>query len=61
MIRVSLVFLTFRRLIDMNSIFLGMLTLFFAQGVFGRDNRSARGMALLFVTGFFAAFIYSLR
>ena len=44
----------------MNSLFLGMLTLFFAQGVFGRDHRSARGMALLLVAGFFAAFIYSL-
>ena len=44
----------------MNSLFLGMLTLFFAQGVFGLDHRSARGMALLLVAGFFAAFIYSL-
>ena len=45
----------------MDSVFLGLLTLFFAQGLFGRDNRSARGMALVFVAGLFSAFIYSLR
>ena len=46
---------------NMNSLFLGMLTLFFAQGLFGRDNCAARGMAWLFVGGSFYAFIYSLR
>ena len=45
----------------MNSLFLGMLTLFFSQGLFGRANDSARPMALVFVAALFSAFIYSLR
>lgn len=45
----------------MDSLFLGLLTLFFAQGLLGHDNRSARAVALLFVAGSFTAFIYSLR
>ena len=45
----------------MDSVFLGLLTLFFAQGLFGRDSSSARGMAGLFVAGLLSAFIYSLK
>ena len=44
---------------NLNSLFLGTLTLFFAQGLFGRDS-SARGMSVLFVAGLFSAFVYSL-
>ena len=57
---VSLDWSNIRRCINMNSLFLGILTLFFAQGLLGRDHRSARGMSLLLVAGFFSAFIYSL-
>ena len=45
----------------MNSLFLGLLTLFCAQGLFGRDNNSARWMAGLFVAGLLSALCYSLR
>lgn len=45
----------------MNSLFLGMLTLFFAQGLTGRDNTGARIMAIVFVAGMATAFLYSLR
>ena len=44
----------------MNSLFLGLLTLFFAQGLRGRDNWGARMMAFAFVVGMAAAFAYSL-
>ena len=44
----------------MNSLFLGILMLFFAQGVVARDNWGARGLALAFVIGLAAACIYSL-
>jgi len=45
----------------MNSLFLGLLTLFFAQGLFGRHADSARGMRLVLSTGLLSAFIYSLQ
>ncbi len=45
----------------MNSLFLGLLTLFFAQGMVGRDNWGARGMAILFVAAMAAAFAVTLR
>jgi hypothetical protein len=45
----------------MNSLFLGLLTLFCAQGLFGRDYSYARWMAGLVVAGLFSALIYSLR
>jgi hypothetical protein len=45
----------------MNSLFLGLLTMFCAQGLFGRDTNSARWMAGVFVAGLLTALIYSLR
>ena len=45
----------------MNSLFLGLLTLFFAQALTGRDNAGARFLAFLFVAGLAAAFACSLR
>lgn len=45
----------------MNSLFLALLMLFFAQGLTGRDNLATRGMALAFVSGLAAALVYSLR
>jgi hypothetical protein len=45
----------------MNSLFLGLLTLFFAQGLVGRDNRAARGMAILIVAALAVAFTATLR
>ncbi len=45
----------------MNSLFLGLLTLFFAQGLATRDNWGARLMALAFVVVLGAAFIWSLH
>jgi hypothetical protein len=44
----------------MNSLFVALLTLFFSQGLIGRDNWGARGVALAFVTGLMAVFLYSL-
>lgn len=45
----------------MNSLFAALLALFFAQGLLGRDNWGARGMALLFVVGLAAALTITLR
>ena len=45
----------------MNSLFLGLLTLFFAQGLSGRDYLGARMIAFAFVIGLAAAFVCSLR
>ena len=45
----------------MDSLILGLLTLFFAQGLTGRDHWGARVMAMIFVAGTATAFIYSLR
>ena len=45
----------------MDSLFLGLLAIFFAQGVCGRDNWGARGMALAFVAGLVAALVCSFR
>jgi hypothetical protein len=45
----------------MDSLFLGLLTVFFAQGLVGRDNCGARAMALTFVAGLAAALACSLH
>ena len=45
----------------MDSLFLGLMTLFFAQGLTGRDNTGARTVAKIFVAGMATAFLYSLR
>lgn len=45
----------------MNTLFLTVLTLFFAQGLWGRDHLSARMMAGVFVAGLVAAVLWSLR
>lgn len=44
----------------MNSLFLACLTLFFAQGLVGRDNVSARMFAALIVATLVAVLIDSL-
>jgi hypothetical protein len=44
----------------MNSLFLGLLTLFLAQGLTGRDNTGARVVAGIFVAGMGTAFLCSL-
>jgi hypothetical protein len=44
----------------MNSLFLGALALFFAQGLTGRDNRVARTVAVAFVAVCLTALAYSL-
>ena len=46
---------------NMDSLFLGCLVLFFLQGVFGRDNRIARGLCMLFVFALSWAMLHSLR
>ncbi len=45
----------------MDSLFLGLLTLFCAQGLFGRDTSFARWTAGLVVAGLLYALMYSLR
>lgn len=45
----------------MDSLILGLLTLFFAQGLTGRDHWGPRVMAMIFVAGMATAFVYSLR
>lgn len=45
----------------MDSLFLGLLTLFFAQALAGRDNTVARLVAFAFVVSLAAAFTCSLR
>jgi hypothetical protein len=45
----------------MDSLFLGLLMLFFAQGLCGRDNSVARGVALVIIAGLGWAFVCSLR
>ena len=45
----------------MDSLFLGLLALFFAQGACGRDNWGARGLALAIVAGLVVAFVCSFR
>ena len=44
----------------MNSLFLGVLTLFFAQGLSRRNNLGARCMAMAVVAVLAAAFAWSL-
>lgn len=48
------------RKIPMNSLFLACLTLFFAQGLMGRDNFSARMFAALIVATLVAVLIDSI-
>jgi hypothetical protein len=45
----------------MDSLFLGLLTLFFAQGLSGRDNWGARLVAFTFVVALGTAFVCSLH
>ena len=45
----------------MDSLLLGLLTLFFAQGLTGRDNTGARTVAKIVVAGMATAFLCSLR
>lgn len=45
----------------MNSLFLAILMLFFAQGLSGHDHWTARGVALMFLAGLAAAFLWSLK
>jgi hypothetical protein len=54
------IFLETKEVAAMNSLFLGLLTLFFAQGLSGRDNWGARMMAYAFVAGMAAAFACSM-
>ena len=44
----------------MDSLFLALLTLFFAQGLVGRETLTARALALVIVGSLAVAFLYSL-